>query len=144
MKIQDMESLARMMREYGISRVEVNEKGCVVMERQTPGTVCWEAPDRIAAAEEGRETPDTGETIPVEEGKIVKSPMVGVFYAASSPDADPFVKSGDRIHKGDVLCIIEAMKLMNEINAETDGEILEVLAENGQLVENGAPLFRIR
>lgn len=73
----------------------------------------------------------------------VKSPMVGVFYAAPSPDAEPFVKVGSRVKKGDVLCIVEAMKLMNEIVAEQDGEIVDRCVENGDVVEFGQTLFKI-
>lgn len=73
----------------------------------------------------------------------IKSPMVGVFYSAPSPEAEPFVKRGSHVKKGDTLCIIEAMKLMNEVVAERDGEIVEVLAKSGELVEFGQVLFRI-
>ena len=73
----------------------------------------------------------------------IKSPMVGVFYSAPSPDAAPYVKIGDRVTKGDVLCIIEAMKLMNEIVADKDGEIVDICAENGQVVEFGQIIFKI-
>lgn len=73
----------------------------------------------------------------------VKAPLIGVFYAAPSPDAPPFVKVGDHVKKGDILCIIEAMKMMNEITAEEDGTVSEVLAENGKLVEFGQPLFKL-
>jgi len=69
--------------------------------------------------------------------------MVGTLYLAPSPEAKPYVSAGDSVKKGDVLCIIEAMKLMNEITAEQDGVIEEVLAANGQLVEFGQPLFRL-
>lgn len=81
---------------------------------------------------------------PVAEGTPVPSPMVGVFYAASSPDAEPYVKVGTKVHKGDVLCLIEAMKLMNEVTAEKDGEIASVCVENGQVVEYGQALFMIK
>lgn len=67
-----------------------------------------------------------------------------MFYAASSPDAAPFVQAGDRVKKGDTLCIIEAMKVMNELTADADGEVEAVLAENGQIVEYGQPLFRLK
>ena len=77
------------------------------------------------------------------EGKIVKSPLVGIFYVAPSEDADPFVSVGDTVKKGQTLAIVEAMKLMNEIESEYDGTVVEVLAENGQAVEYGQPLFRI-
>lgn len=81
---------------------------------------------------------------PVIQGDPVNSPMVGVFYAASAPDAEPYVKVGSKVHKGDVLCLIEAMKLMNEVTAETDGEIVQICVENGQVVEYGQPLFMIK
>lgn len=79
-----------------------------------------------------------------EEYKIVKSPMVGTFYASSSPDKDAFVKVGDKVKKGQVLCIVEAMKLMNEIESEYDGEIVEVCVNNEDIVEYGQPLFKIK
>lgn len=78
-----------------------------------------------------------------ESGRVIKSPMVGVFYSAPSPDSAPFVSAGSAVKKGDVICIIEAMKLMNEISAEEDGILSEVLVSNGQIVEFGQPLFRI-
>lgn len=79
----------------------------------------------------------------VSKGLPVLSPMVGTFYRASDPGAEPFVKIGDVIQKGQKLCIIEAMKLMNEIQAESDGVLLEILAEDGKLVEYGQALFVI-
>jgi acetyl-CoA carboxylase biotin carboxyl carrier protein len=75
---------------------------------------------------------------------IIKSPIIGTFYTAASPDAPPFVKVGDQVQKGQVVCIVEAMKLMNEIESEVAGEVLRVIAENGQPVEYGEPLFAIR
>ena len=77
------------------------------------------------------------------EGTLVLSPTVGVFYSAPSPDARPFVEVGDQVKKGDTLCIIEAMKLMNEIPAELDGTVAEICVGNGQVVEFNQPLFRI-
>jgi acetyl-CoA carboxylase biotin carboxyl carrier protein len=74
---------------------------------------------------------------------VVKSPLVGTFYTAPSEDADPFVQVGDQVKSGQTLAIVEAMKLMNEIESEYTGEIKEVLVENGQMVEYGQPLFRI-
>ena len=79
-----------------------------------------------------------------ENFKIIKSPMVGTFYASSSPEKEPFVKLGDKVHKGQVLCIVEAMKLMNEIESEYDGEIVEICVNNEDIVEYGTPLFKIR
>ena len=77
------------------------------------------------------------------EGKLVESPLVGTFYAAPSEDAAPFVAVGDTVKKGQTLAIIEAMKLMNEIESEYDGTVAEILVENGKPVEYGQPLFRI-
>lgn len=77
------------------------------------------------------------------EGQIVKSPLVGTFYAAPSEDADPFTSVGDQVKKGQTLAIVEAMKLMNEIESDFDGKVAEVYVENGQAVEYGQPLFRI-
>ena len=78
------------------------------------------------------------------EGNTVKSPMVGTFYSKPSPDAKAFVEVGSKVKKGDVLCIIEAMKLMNEIESEYDGEIVEVCVKDGEIVDYGKPLFIIR
>ena len=78
------------------------------------------------------------------EGKVVKSPLVGTFYSAPSEDADPYVSVGDSVKKGQTLAIVEAMKLMNEIESEFDGVIDEILVENGQSVEYGQPLFTLR
>ena len=79
-----------------------------------------------------------------ENYKIVKSPMVGTFYSKPSPDAKEYVKVGDKVSKGDVLCIVEAMKLMNEIESEFDGEIAEICIKDGDVVEYGMPLFKIK
>ena len=78
------------------------------------------------------------------EGTPVESPMVGVFYSAPSPDSEPYVTVGSEVNKGDVICLIEAMKLMNEVTAEKNGVIAEVCVENGQVVEYGQPLFVIK
>jgi len=80
----------------------------------------------------------------VENLKVVASPIVGTFYSSASPDSPAFVKVGSKVKKGDVLCIVEAMKLMNEIESEFDGEIVEILAHNEQLVEYNQPLFKIK
>lgn len=80
---------------------------------------------------------------PASSGKAIKAPIVGVFYVAPSPDAQPYVSVGKQVKKGDTVCIIEAMKCMNEIQAEEDGTITAVLAKDGELVEYGQPLFSI-
>lgn len=84
------------------------------------------------------------ETVNEEGTFIIKSPMVGSFYKAPSPEDEPYAVLGSKVKKGDVVCIIEAMKLMNEIECEEDGEIIEILCKDGDLVEYGQPLFKIR
>lgn len=90
------------------------------------------------------ETSEEKQEEKVEEGNLVKSPMVGTFYLKPSPNSNPYVQVGQRVKKGDVLCIVEAMKLMNEIESEWDGEIKEILVKDGEPVEYGKPLFVIK
>ena len=148
MDVKKIESLARLMQETGLTGLELVEDGQQLrLERQVEVVA---AP--VAAAVPAAPVPATGaealgvtheEPAPVKEGTLVLAPTVGVFYSAPSPDARPFVEVGDQVKKGDTLCIIEAMKLMNEIPAEVDGTIVEVCVGNGQVVEYNQPLFRI-
>lgn len=92
---------------------------------------------------ESQAQPDSPPQEEKQEGNLVRSLLVGTFYAAPSEEAEPFVKAGDRVTKGQVLAIVEAMKLMNEVESDYDGEIAEVLVKNGEAVEYGQPLFRI-
>ena len=85
-----------------------------------------------------------GEEIAYQNCTEIKAPLVGVFYAAKSPDSAPFVKLGDKVRKGEVVCIIEAMKMMNEVCADCDGIVIDICAENGRIVEFGQPLFKLR
>ena len=84
------------------------------------------------------------EDVADENTYTITSPMVGTFYAAPAPDADPYVKKGDQVKEDTVVCIVEAMKLMNEIEADADGEVIKILAQNGELVEYGQPLFVVK
>ena len=86
------------------------------------------------------QTTETGE----QGGKVIKAPIVGTFYQSSAPDKDPFVKVGDTVSEGDVVCIIEAMKFMNEVNSNVSGTITEVLVKDGEFVEFGQELFRVK
>lgn len=103
----------------------------------------------ISAASPASSAPTATETASPETDSdsglhVIKSPIVGTFYAASSPDNPPFVKVGDKVKAGQVLCIVEAMKLMNEIESDVAGEVVKIYVENAQPVEYGAPLFAIR
>ena len=97
------------------------------------------APVNAASSAEAQETPQVAT-----DAKYITSPIVGVVYLQSSPDADPFVQVGKQITSNDTVCIIEAMKIMNEIKSDFNGEVLEVLVENGQMVDFGQKLFAIR
>ena len=124
---------ARLMRELELTGLEITEGNTVV--RLERGASSAAVPSQvIPLPEQKAEEP---------KGEVIRSPMVGVFYAAPAENAAPYVAVGDRVKQGDTLCIIEAMKLMNEITAEKDGVIAEVCAGNGQVVEYGTPLFRL-
>ena len=135
----DVRKYAELMKELGLTGLEItDDKSKVRLERSAP-TMAKETVYSVPVSEPAQPT--------VGEGKdyiSVKSPIVGVFYAAPAENADPYVKVGDTVSKGQTLCIVEAMKLMNEINAEEDGVILEVCVTNGQVVEYGTELFRIK
>ena len=107
-----------------------------------PAAVPTAAPAPAAEVQPAGSAADADEAIPA--GNIVKSPLVGTFYAAPAEDAEPFVKVGDSVKEGQVLAIVEAMKLMNEIESDFTGTVAEILVENGEAVEYGQPLFVIR
>ena len=125
---------AQLMRELDLTGLEITEGNTMV--RLERGGAALPAPAAAPPATPG------AERVAV-RGAEVRSPMVGVFYTAPAENARPFVAVGDRVSKGDTLCIIEAMKLMNEITAEQDGVIAEICAGNGQVVEYGTVLFRM-
>ncbi|WP_369298781.1 acetyl-CoA carboxylase biotin carboxyl carrier protein [uncultured Neglectibacter sp.] len=148
MDIKHIEELARVMRENDLTALEVQEGDAAIkLERKQEIAAALAAamPAQRASSPfaPAGTTPIGTEPAPKAEGTVVASPTVGVFYAAASPDSKPFVEVGDKVKKGDILCIIEAMKLMNEIPAEIDGTVAEVCAINGQVVEYDQPLFRI-
>lgn len=129
---------AVLMQELGLTGLEVTENDRVVRLERTPAAVA------VPQTPEMVQVPAAPAAPAAEPGVDVCSPMVGVFYAAPAENAEPFVKVGDRVKKGQTLCIVEAMKLMNEIMAEQDGEILEICVENGQVVDYGCRLFRMK
>jgi len=152
MNIKEIKEMINVMKENDINEFEMEKDGfkiklkkcghvtvaqeSVVMQPQpiaqmTPAT----APAEAAPAAQPADDPNV---------ETIRSPMVGTFYKAPAPDADPFVTTGQKVSSGDTLCIIEAMKLMNEIKAEMAGTIVEVLVENGQAVEFDQPLFKIK
>ena len=130
------------------SRIRLKKAGAeapVAMTAHAPVAIPAPAPAAAAAPAPAPTAGDAAAASGVEGDSITfNSPMVGTFYRASSPTAEPFVKVGDKVGSSTVLCIVEAMKVMNEITADTDGEILEILVGDGEAVEYGQPLFTLR
>jgi acetyl-CoA carboxylase biotin carboxyl carrier protein len=153
MDLRKLKTLIDLVSESNISELEITEAdGKVRIVKADPAAavaaqpVYAAAPAPVVAAAAPAVAPTAAAAppaAPVETGHIVKSPMVGTFYRASSPNAKPFVEVGDQIKEGEPICIIEAMKIMNEIEADKSGTITKILCENGQAVEFGQPLFVI-
>ena len=137
-----IEALVGILDDNGLTEVEYEADGVRVRVARTGQPLAAAPPPQADAAaapkaeSEARAAAGAG-------GQLIESPMVGTFYAASSPEAPPFVEVGDRVKKGQVVCIIEAMKLMNEIECEYEGVVAERFVENAEGVEFGQPLFRI-
>ena len=157
MDITTLREVAELMERFDLTRVSVSGsgEGDLVMEREPRATVSPVPSPAPAAGAPAADTPAPAQatspaTAPAQaiEGDFVRTsevcaPMVGVFYIAPAPGAEPFVRVGSRVRKGDTLCILEAMKMMNEVVADRDGEVVEVCVDDGELVEYGRVLFKI-
>jgi acetyl-CoA carboxylase biotin carboxyl carrier protein len=146
MDLRKLKTLIDLVSESNISELEITEaEGKVRIVKGVPGMMA--APAMVAAplaapaAAAAAPAPAALETPEEPAGKVIKSPMVGTFYRAASPGAKAFVELGDTIKDGQPVCIIEAMKIMNEIEADCSGKIVRMLCDNGQAVEYGQPLF---
>ncbi len=143
----EYEKIKQLIEDMGNSKItsldiEFPDGMKVKMEKSTEKVVATEkieAPREYVEVVKTEEKPEEK----VVEGNIIKSPMIGTFYSKPSPDSMPYVEVGTVVKKGTVLCIVEAMKLMNEIESEFDGKIVEVLVKDGEPVDYGKPLFRI-
>lgn len=150
MDIKDLKALYKFIKDTDITEIELDDwggKGKVKLKRgQSAQTVAVRAPLSVTTpvAAPGNDTPVVSAApVKPDNVKIVTSPMVGTFYRASSPETPSFVEIGSLVKSGQPLCIIEAMKLMNEVESEQGGKIVSILVENGQPVEYGEPLFHI-
>lgn len=156
MDLKEIQDLIRFVSKSGVTEVEVEREGFKIVikaERPTteyhavvPQQIMMPAP--VAAAPAAAAAPAPAASAPAaapaaEGGVNIKSPMIGTFYRSSGPDKEPFVKIGDRVEKGQVVCIIEAMKLFNEIESEVSGVVTKVLVENASPVEYDQPLFLV-
>ena len=136
--VEEIKELMRAFRESGLQELRICECDCKLCLRAAAPAASPAFP--AAVAEMAAEVPAPAAP---RTGNVVKSPIVGTFYTAPSPEAEPFVKVGDRVKKGDVLFIIESMKLMNEVTSEFEGTVAEILAQSGDPVEYGQELMRI-
>ncbi len=153
MDIADLKEILRILEEQDITEFELEQDGVKLRVCRTSTSaparplVSLAAPAAVAplaAPAPAVAAAAAPEAEPVVNGTLIKSPIVGTFYRAPDPNSQPFVAVGDRVKVGQVLCIIEAMKLMNEIEAEIAGEVLKIHVENGQAGQYGDPLFTVR
>ena len=147
MNIEEIKELLKLIEEAAIEEFEMERSGVRIRIKKSGST----PPGPLRAAtqvsrptgpqvETQAEEPETQQEVL----HLFRAPIVGTFYGAAKPDAEPFVHPGDSVQKGAVLCIIEAMKLLNQIESDVDGEVTRILVENGQPVEYGEPIFEIR
>ncbi len=147
MDLRKLKKLIDLVQESGIGEIEITEgeeKVRISRHSSAPGTMVMASPGMQPALMAGVAAVPAAAMAPAQPtGHTLKSPMVGTFYRAPSPGAPPFVEIGQSVSKGQTLCIIEAMKLLNEIESDVSGTIKAILVENGQPVEYGQPLFLI-
>jgi acetyl-CoA carboxylase biotin carboxyl carrier protein len=159
-KLSEIKELIKLVDQTSVSEVEIENEGSRLMIRKpgkTESVIVHSAPASVPVSAQHQPAPQpTGAAIspsvpaeqdsagPSEQLHKITSPMVGTYYSSPSPTSGPYVQKGDKVTTKSVVCIVEAMKLMNEIEAEVKGEIVDVLVENGQLVEYGQPLFLVR
>jgi acetyl-CoA carboxylase biotin carboxyl carrier protein len=152
MNIKEIKEMLQLMAEHNLTEVEIEKDGLKVklkkgingkfIQEEMPMMPAVIPVPRVAEASPAAAAPKAAADNP--NVLVVKSPMVGTFYASPAPDQPAYATPGKRVKEGDVLCIVEAMKLMNEIKAEHTGQIVEVLVKNGQPVEFDQPLFKIQ
>ncbi len=148
MDIDDLKTLIELMNENALSELEIEEEGRkvrLVKEAARKAEVVA-VPTRIGEVVSESRSGEVPSGAPAQEPGIgeITAPMVGTFYRSQSPDSDPFIEEGMKVTAETTVCIIEAMKVMNEIHAELSGTIVEALVENGQPVEYGQPLFKVK
>ena len=152
MNLRQIRELVRLLESSSLTVLEIEEADLRVrlekgqttgFAQPVPAALPQAVPAALPVETAPASAPVADGTVDFNRLKEVKSPLVGIFYAAPSPGAEPFAGVGSRVKKGDVLCVVEAMKLMNEITADTDGEVIDVCVQNGQVVEFGQILFKL-
>lgn len=145
MDLERIKSVIDLMSEHDLSEFAIEDKDFKLSLKRGGPTLMMAAPMQMAASAAAPAAPPAAVPVPAKEDELlpIPSPLVGTFYRATSPDADPLVAVGSRVNKDTVVCIIEAMKVMNEIKAETSGVVKKVLIENATAVQYGQPMFLI-
>lgn len=140
-EIDDLNAIAKIIKDNDLGKIKIKNGDCeICVEARTcsASPIVNAAPSVIVSDETSAETAQTAES-----GNVCKSPIVGTFYAASAPDKEPFVSVGSQVHKGDVIYIIESMKVMSEVTSEFDGKVKEICVNNGDAVEFNQPIMII-
>ena len=141
MELEDLKELIELLKDSDITELQIEKEGTKVKIKREKFLQSLEVPVHKPAAFHEKAAAEAEEE--AQRLVTITSPIVGTFYRASSPETNPFVELGSKVSKGQVLCIVEAMKLMNEIESDVDGIVVKILVENGQPVEYGEPLFLI-
>ena len=154
MDLRKIKKLMELLEESGIAEIEVKEGeesikltkpgSYVQTPQQILSTPVVNAGEEVITQKDLTQKDDNQNPKEEIDGEVITSPMVGTFYRAASPDSKPFVEKGQKVKKGDTLCILEAMKMMNQVNAETGGTIIDIMVDDAEPVEFGQPLFVIK
>lgn len=148
MNLDQIKALVEMIDASNLTELNYEDKELKLKLKKEKETIVQQASVPVQEIKEvtapviQQEASETSEA--TESGLTINAPMVGTFYKSPSPEADPYVKVGDKVSNDSIVCILEAMKLFNEIQAEVSGEIIEILVEDGQMVEYGQPLFKVK
>lgn len=143
MELDEIKNLIELLKDTDISEIQIEREGAKLKLKREKFLSSFDVsqpPTHTPAAEPATAKEESRDTNLI----TISSPIVGMFFRSSSPDTEPFVEVGSNVKKGQVLCIVEAMKLMNEIDTDTDGVVMDILVENGHPVEYGEPLFLIK
>lgn len=144
MNLEQVDSLIEKMERASLTEISYKDKDVDIKLKRELAPAVTQVPQTAQTQAAPQVQAPAAEAQPADEGLVVRAPMVGTFYKAPSPEAEAYVKVGDTVSSTSVVCILEAMKLFNEIQAEVSGEVTEILVDDGDMVEYNQPLFRLR
>ena len=144
MNLEQVDSLIEKMERASLTEISYKDKDVDIKLKRELAPAVTQVPQTAQTQAAPQVQAPAAETQPADEGLVVRAPMVGTFYKAPSPEAEAYIKVGDTVSSTSVVCILEAMKLFNEIQAEVSGEVTEILVDDGDMVEYNQPLFRLR